>query len=781
MIKPVGPLDAKIVLVGEAPGEKEIEAGLPFVGMAGRVLDSCLAEAGIDRAKCYITNVMLTRPTGNDFGLYYEDKTKRKPKPELQAAIERLHSEIAVIDPNVIVALGDEAVRALVGERGISNWRGSVLQGVTGHKVIPAFHPASVAREWAMRPTLICDLQRAKEQSEFKDIRQTVRTLVVAYSYDEAVSLLTEIKEHAQHVAFDIETETEQITCIGLSPSHRPNWAVCIPFWFGASGSLFNESQEIIVWELVRSILESPKIDKYAQNGMFDIEVLRRTMGINVRGFKLDTMLAFHCLYAELPKGLDFLVSLYTDHPYYKHQLKSTSMDEFFRYNATDACLTREIAVKLAAELEECRMVDFYERHVHALVEPLLMMQQTGVKFNYLRRNSVKKRVQEEIAVLQRNLDAAVGRPININSPKQMKEWLYGPSSSGGLALKERVKRRKDTGEETVAADEEALKSLYTETGNDALRLVLQIREKQKMLGTYLEVALDDDKRIRCSYLISGTETGRLSSRSTLRGTGTNLQNIPNGVVKSLFVPDDGKVFINADLSQAEARVVAYLAADERFIKVFSEGGDIHKKNASNIFGIHVDDVTEEQRQLAKRVVHASNYGMGPRTFAKTAGISEKEATRLLNQYFATYPGIKLWHQRTGEQLRRARVLTNPLGRKRLFFNRWEETLLKEALAFVPQSTVADIMNAGLVELHARRESVVGFDILLQVHDSLLCQAPTENVEAAIGLIGACLTRPVVIGNRTLVIPVDYKIGKNWEELEKWKSPQAGASPVTLV
>ncbi len=766
-IKPVGPVDAKIVIVGEAPGETEIKEGVPFAGMAGRILDQCLEEAGIKRNDCFITNIMLTRPEGNDFGKFYVDKFRKTAKPELQEGIRRLHAEIKAINPNIVIALGSEALQALTWEKGISDWRGSVIDGITGHKVLPTYHPAAIGREWTFRPAVVCDLKRALKESQYPEIRMEKRDLLVAYNYDEAIRNLQDIKENAAHVAFDIETESEQITCIGFAPSHRPNWAVCIPFWFGSSGSLFSPDQELVLWGHIRDILESESIAKYAQNGSFDIEVLQRTMGFNIRAFVLDTMLGFHCLYAELPKALSFLVSLYTDHPYYKHQIKSPSMDTYFRYNATDACLTQEIACKIYEELVQEGKWEFYQKSVHALVEPLLYMQKTGVRFNWLRKNTIKKRVQEEIAVLQKNLNRGTGRELNVNSPKQMKEWLYGKTEEGGLGLKEKTKKRKDTGETTVTADDEAIEEAFRETKNDNLKRVLEIRTRQKLLSNYLEVKLDEDKRIRCSYLISGTETGRLSSRTTLRGTGTNLQNIPDGPVKTLFIPDDGKTFINADLSQAEARVVAYVSGDQRLIRVFHEGGDIHKRNAANIFNVSVDAVTDNQRQLAKRVVHASNYGMGPITFSKQCGISAAEAKRLLNQYFATYPGIARWQLETAAKVKREKRLTTPMGRTRLFFNRWQDSLVKEAYAFVPQSTVADIVSQGLISLYKRKEEVPGLDILLQVHDSLLVQVPTELLKEGIALVKECMTVPVLISGKEMVIPVDTKTGKNWGEMVK--------------
>lgn len=837
LVQPTGPVPARIMLVGEAPGETEVKEGRPFAGMSGRILDGLLRDAGIVREQCYITNVIKWRPHGNDFGTLYTDSARTKPTLDLSNGVDDLTRECLSISPHIIVALGGEALRALTGRRSISDWRGSVIPGPNGIKTIGTFHPAAIAREWKFRPAALADFQRVLRESTFPEIRVRPRTYAIigepfnagriessssaeddtgssthelrggiqsgqgdvtpgrvggdstesipptsaagyaAHGGDagcantntrlqEIIKELKRIREEAKYVAFDIETsyraEQAQIKSIAFAPDNRLDWAICIPFIFKGS-TYWSPEEEVLLWKEIRELLTDERVGKIAHNGSYDIEFIERVSGFRVRPYVFDTMLAAHALYLELPKALAFWVSVMTDHPFYKDMIDTNDATEFFKYNAIDACLTMEIATKFMAQLHKEGRWEFYQDFLHALWEPLMEMQQLGVKFDYLKRNSVKKRYQEEIAVLQKKLDAAVGHPLNVNSPKQMKEWLYKE-----LALKEKTKKRKSTGTTTVAADDEALQELYEESKNEAIQTVIKIREKSKILGTYLDVTLDEDKRIRCSYLITGTETGRLSSRTTARGTGTNLQNVPPGVIKTLFVPDDGKVFINADLSQAEARVVAFLADERSLIKIFDDGGDIHKRNAANIFKVPEAEVTDHQRQLAKRVVHASNYGMGPITFAKTASIPAADAKRLLNQYFATYPGIARWQENIKAEVRKKRYLVTPLGRKRIFYNQWQESLFKEALAYVPQSTVADIVAKGLIRLWNARTSVPGLDILLQVHDSILIQAPVDASDKAAALLKESLTVPVEIMGKILKIPIDLKIGGNWEDMSKY-------------
>lgn len=750
VVNGVGPIPARIMIIGEAPGETEERLELPFVGMAGKCLDSMLEEVGIRRELCYVTNVMKTRPKGNDFTEFTAEETA--------LAVEALKLEIEAVKPVVIVALGAQALRAIAGPQyaSIMDWRGSVLPCM-GAKVIPTIHPASVLRNWSFRPAVVCDLQRALRESLTQDMPDNQRELVVCYDTAQAIAELTQLRT-APYVVFDIETESDQITCIGFSSN--PKRAICIPFWFGASGSLRSTEDELTLWELIRSILEGSEVRKVAHNGNYDCAWLEKTLGIKVRGLWVDTMAAFHVLYPELPKSLAFLCSIYTNQPYYKYQRKAGDMDVHFRYNALDCSVTADCLGQILDELKEAGLEGFYERRVHSLIQPLHEMEMIGVKFNAELRNVMRRQYRLDIASLSTMLETEVGHPLNTASHPQMIKWLYEE-----LKLPHKRKRNKESGKITLTADEDALDELYAETRIPAIKTVLAIREKSKTLNTYLEVRIDADQRIRTSFLLTGTETGRLSSRESAFGTGTNLQNVPKPIRK-LFLADEGKMLIEADLSQAEARVVAYLAGETRLIECFEGGGDIHTKNAANIFRKAEGEVSSEERDIAKRIIHASNYGMGPNTFSQQAGVSVAEAKRLLNLYFATYPRINVWHMQTRDLIRKSRTMRTPMGRTRTFFNRWSEELYKEALAFVPQSTVADLLNEGLLALYNAK--LPGVDLLLQVHDSVLCQAPTEGINETMEKVRSLLTIPLEIGGRVMTIPVTVKAGINWMEMKSY-------------
>lgn len=793
-VGPSGPTSGvKIAFVGEAPGETEERERLPFVGGAGKILNGMLQEAGIDRAACYFTNVMRIRPPGNDFSKFYDvtkegKKKVTRPSPALLDGWQRLHDELQSIKPNLVVALGAEPLRALAGRPlPITKWRGSVLSLPCG-KVLATYHPAAVMRQWDWRPVSVFDLRRAVKESLSPKIVHRPRNVTICETKDAIQRAFADLLS-ADCISFDIETETQQITCIGLSTSPEHAWV--IPFWFQASGSFWDEADEQRIWSALKALFADPSKRFIAQNAQFDMTFLYRLYGIDVKNLWMDTMAAHALLYPELPKGLDFMASIYTDAPYWKDQGQSDSAEEFWRYCGLDAMVTLECALEIEKELKEEGQWDFYERHTQKLVRPLYEMSLRGIRIDKEKRKKATRVYERYLASVSRRLNEAVGREINPNSPVQMTKLLYGPAADGGLGLKKVMVVDKESGGEKSTTNELAIKTLMRTSKHPVLPLILKHREAQKILSTYLRAELDPDGRMRCSYIIGGTKegkggtkTGRLSSRETPFGTGTNLQNIPRGIVRELFVPDPGCVFVQADLSQAEARVVAYLAGEDRLIRVFEEGGDIHKKNAVAIFGVRLEDVTKDQRQLAKKVVHASNYGMGARKFRdelfKETGtwLEEGAVKRMLWAYFNSYPRIKNWQTTTQHVVNRVRRLTTPLGRKRAFLGAWTQDLVREALAHAPQSTVGDLLNMGIIRLHeiftAPEVIYQLIELLLQVHDSVMAQCPDtpDEIKRTADVLRDALTIPFEVNGRTLVIPVDISVGYNWERLEKY-APQA--------
>ena len=754
-----------IYLVGEAPGETEEYEGKPFVGGSGRILDKLLIDSGIYRKDCRIANVMRVRPPANNFAHFYVDKQCHIPKPELEEGRRYLIEDIKKCSPTVVVCMGNEALLTLFHHRGITDWRGSILWHRTlGVKVIPTIHPAMVMRMWEYLPLALFDFKRIKEESKFPEVRKVQRDFKTMPTFEEVSAWCTKL-QNSKRICFDIETSPTTIprlTAVGFADS--PYSAICIPFTYAKGEQVIpywaSVEEELAVMRMIKEVLECEN-EKIAQNAQFDCTVLQVNVpGITVNNLVLDTMCGFHTLYPELPKSLATLCSIYTLQPYYK-DMRTGVQEEFWKYNCLDTTVTFECAIQIEQELKEFGMWEFYNKYVHPLIPILTQLQIEGVKIDVPKLESAKTQLEGEALELQGKLNAAAGKDINVMSPKQLKEFLYGD-----LGLPPKYKR----GENKETVNEEALEKLSQTHPSPIFELILGIRRRRKLVGTYLQGLAGPDGRARCSYLIGGdkdgvggTETGRLSSRESIFGTGTNLQNIPKGICREVFVAEPGLVFVEADLSQAEARVVAYLSEEERLISLFERGGDIHKQNASWIFGVSIEEVTKEQRETAKSLVHASNYGIGPVTFAHHAGVSVGESKQLLAKYFDTFPRVRSWQLGIQSHLSKSRILVTPLGRKRMFFARWGDDLFRQAYAFVPQSTVSDILNLALIKFGIEW----GAKPRLQVHDAFVVECREDSVEDCIKEIRMCFDIPIPIKGRVCRIPIEIKVGRNWQELKK--------------
>jgi DNA polymerase-1 len=268
---------------------------------------------------------------------------------------------------------------------------------------------------------------------------------------------------------------------------------------------------------------------------------------------------------------------------------------------------------------------------------------------------------------------------VNINSPKQLTEYLYNT-----LKLPKQYDRK--TGR--LSSGKDIVEKLSIKYGKPELRKILELRNLRKLKSTYVDIKMDKDNRMRTSYGL--TVSGRLSSRKNIFGSGMNLQNIPPSSRK-IFVPDEGKMLIAADLAQAEAMAVAWESRDEGLKDVFRGGGDIHSSIAKLVFAR--EDITKEQRSLAKRVVHGTNYCMGINTLALFCEIPVAQAKVVQAEYFKLFPMVKAWHHEIEGTLNKSRQLMTSMGRKRTFFGRWGDPIKREAISYIPQSTVA--INSG--------------------------------------------------------------------------------------
>lgn len=318
----------KIALVGEAFGEEEARYGVPFVGKAGQQLDELLAEAGISRSECFVTNVFNLRPDRNDLATLCCKKSEGKNvgeygalsrglylREEYRSELTRLHGELKDVRANVVVLLGNTACWATLRRTAISKIRGTCCSSdlLPDIKFLPTFHPANILRQYENRHVTVLDLIKAKRESEFPELRRPFREVWMEPSLEDLKEFFERFVTACDVMAFDVETRDKQVTCVGFAPT--PEIMIVIPFHDirSATGSYWKTvEEEVEAWEWVRKYLASP-CRKVAQNGLFDIQYLWMAHGIPVENFAEDTMLLHHSLHPEAQKSLGFLGSVYTN------------------------------------------------------------------------------------------------------------------------------------------------------------------------------------------------------------------------------------------------------------------------------------------------------------------------------------------------------------------------------------------------------------------------------------------------------------------------------------
>ena len=796
----VGSRHAKLVVIGEAPGAWEEARGEPFVGPAGQKLNEWLVQAGLSRNLTYLTNTYPYRPPGNKLVLI--------PHDQLAVEVEALHQRLAALSgPVVLVPTGNTALRALTGHGEIHKWRGSILayQDRAGRtlKVVPTLHPAAVLREPSDERVCLQDWKRIASELTFPEIRLPVREHHINPTLSDCLDFL-EVARRADALALDIETPRTLVTspvmgktgrprmvkkkgdrrivCVGFS--HDPAFSITIPtiesYWRGDLPA---------IWTLIMELcgLATPKV---MQNGHFDSYWLA-SHDIPINAWEWDTMAMHHVLDPCGKHDLATMASLDTRQNFWKDMKDSKDGDDsscddafaagarYWTYNGIDVAVTRELADTYAQRLSTTGQMAFYRQHAQALFDPLLTLMRQGVRVDQARATAQTQSIKGRCAEILTELALVAGTPLHgktaISSVK-LQTYLYQT-----LKLPKRISRQ--TGR--VTANEVAIRALmmrYPEKVGKAGALVLEHREQSKLAEFVSPETQDADGRIRCSYKLT-TEAGRLSSSGHPMGRGRNLQNIPR-VLRDVFIPEPGHVFLNVDLSQAESRVVYLLSQDPRLIELAQRkpwDWDMHTDNASKIFGIPESAITYEQRYLGKKAVHAAQRGMRGTKLSEELlkeGVlkTPQACDAILDAYLAAHPGVVHWFASVRQKVLRDRALTNSWGRRIDFrYERFDDDLYRRAYSFVPQSEIADLLNQwGFLPLHRfLQESTMAARICVQVHDSLLISTPPEEAWTVWRFLKAHLEAPRAyeVGGPVLEMPAEVTLGRTWKGDHAFKQP----------
>lgn len=778
-IRPTGPCPAKIMIVGECPGEREVNEGAPFVGMAGQELSRMLQEAGIMRSACFITNVVRIRPPGNNLDSFIAQRKSditaqhimlrdKFVLPAVRDGFELLKREIEMCQPNAIIALGNVALWALTGQWGVTSWRGSVmecdLQLALDYrpKVVPAYHPALILRQWSWRQIAIHDLRRAASQAKFREIIRPDYNFVIRPDYSTTLTVLhqlyQQVCERPGKIAVDIETRAGNIACIGLAWTARD--ALCIPLMCvgNRDGYWPLEQESTIVYALFQ-LLTHPNCEVIGQNFSYDAQYIYRHWHF-LPNLKRDTMLAQHTLFANLQKGLDFLSSMYCEHHlYWKDEGKEwdAKMDEaqLWTYNCKDAVITFEVDTAQQAAVDQMRLREVHDFQ-QKLFWPVLETMNRGLRVDTSRRADFAFTLQEEIAKREQWLIDTLGEPLNIKSPAQMKALFYE-------ALGQKPILSRKTG--TVTCDDEALRKIAEREPLllPVTKKIAELRSLGVFLSTFISAPLDTDGRMRCSFNIGGTETYRFSSSKNAFGSGLNLQNIPKGGgdaelelpnVRSLFIPDPGMTFFDIDLSSADLRIVVWESDEPEFKAMLKEGLDPYTEIAKEFYHDPTISKKDPRRQTFKSFAHGTNYLGTAKGLAERLGLGVHEAEQTQKWYFGRFPKIKKWQDDLKDQVYKRRMVQNVFGYRCYFFDRIEGTIFNQAAAWIPQSTVACLINRAYVKIYEELKDV---QVLLQVHDSLAGQFPSHLGDWMVKQIVSKAEIELPYTGDPLIIPVGVK------------------------
>lgn len=460
-------------------------------------------------------------------------------------------------------------------------------------------------------------------------------------------------------------------------------------------------------------------------------------------------------------------------------------------YNGLDACVTVEVWRDLCSKMDERSQIIYnFERGMQA---PALDMMRRGVLIDpYEKRSGIEKITESRekvLAIWDRYCIATVGRPLKITSTKDL-SWLFYEA----MRLPVQHERRPN-GERSPSVGRKALEKLQLYLyARPFIECIFAAREEKKLLEV-LQNKVDDDGRMRTSYNVAGTETGRWSSSKNVTGGGGNFQNI-TAQLRRMFISDYGKKMCGIDLEQAESRVVGlivfWLFGDTKYLDA-CEAGDLHTFVTRIIWpnlpwtGNEKDDkeIAERQfyrmftyRDMAKRGGHGTNYYGTAFTMAQNLKVPKGMMDAFQEQYLGEggFPGIRKWHRWTAEQLQTLQYIDTPFGDRRYFFSRpGDDSTLREAIAHVPQSVVGRLLNLILWRLWRYLPEV---ELLFQVHDAVYFQY-NDNPEVEQKVVSKALELfavPITLNGRTMIIPGEAKVGWNWanekdKRIKNWVNP----------
>ncbi|HEY2431727.1 MAG TPA: DNA polymerase I [Vicinamibacterales bacterium] len=524
---------------------------------------------------------------------------------------------------------------------------------------------------------------------------------------------------------------------------------------------------------ILRPLLEDPAIRKQGHDLKFDAIMLLRH-GVTLRGLDTDTMLTSYLV--DATRAEHRLEELSLEHVSYKalaeedvcgRGAKAISYadvppDVLLTFAAERADLVGQLAPIFGALLAKEDLLRVYTELERPLIPVLVDVERAGVRIDGPKLAAQSQRLDQDIARRSREIYAVAGGEFNINSPKQLAEVLFDKLQ---LPVLKRTGASKAPSTAVEVLEELAL-------AHDLPRLILEWRSLMKLKGTYIDalpqLVNPETGRVHTCFNQAVAATGRLSSSDP------NLQNIPiktelGREIRGAFIADPGYVLVSADYSQIEFRVLAHLSEDPVLVAAFREGADFHERTALKIFGAGSGRDPHQLRSIAKMVNYALLYGKSAFTLSKDIGVTTDEAQKFIDSYFAGFPNVRAFIDRTLDDGRQSGVVKTMFGRRRLVpeltSRNFQVRSAAERMAVnMPiQGSAADILKKAMIDVHAGLPKVAGgrARMILTVHDELLFETPREALDET-----SAAVRELMEGAVKLNVPltVDVGAGDNWKE-----------------
>ena len=666
---------------------------------------------------------------------------------------------------------------------GPGGWRGRNGEATERAADLPSPSSPQTQNETAQTPAMLVEA-RAKQALATPVDRSKYETIQSLERLDQWIADAFA----AGVVALDTETTSlDAMSCdlVGVSLALGPDRACYIPLGhiepgahdlLGRGGGLApGQIPLAAAIERLKPLLEDAATLKIAHNMKYDLQVLSRH-GVNVAPLE-DTMLISYALdTGRNNHGLDELALKHLGHKNIAFGAVAgtgrnfigfarVALDKATEYAAEDAdvCLRlwRVLKPRLVAE----RMTNVYETLERPMVATLAAMERRGVAIDRTILSRLSGEFAQAMARLEGEIHAAAGERFNLGSPKQLGDILFGKMGLPGA-------KKTATGAWSTSA---SVLDELAEGGNAFAALILEWRQLSKLKSTYSDAlpgfVNPRTHRVHTSYALAATTTGRLSSSEP------NLQNIPvrnemGRKIRAAFVAEAGRVLISADYSQIELRLLAHVADIPQLKKAFASGLDIHAMTASEMFGVPVEGMPSEVRRRAKAINFGIIYGISAFGLANQLGISREEAGAYIKRYFERFPGIRDYMDKTRATVREHGVVTTIFGRKCHFpkiasSNASERAFFERAAINAPiQGAAADIIRRAMTRMDAALAKA-GLDaqMLLQVHDELVFEAPADQAEATIDLAKRVMSEaPLPAVALSVPLQVDARAAKNWDE-----------------